>query len=63
VAFIGTVNFFLYFIMRDFRNVRMAVSARDIPVDGIGINIFVNVIALFSSFFVDPTDLTVLVSH
>lgn len=63
MAFIGTVNFFRYSIMRDFRNVRMAVSARDIPVGGIGINIFANVITLFSSFFVDPTDLTVLMSH
>ncbi len=63
MAFIGTVNLFLYFIMRDFRNVGMAVSAWYIPVGGIGINIFVNVITLFPSFFVDPTDLTVLVSH
>ncbi len=63
MALISTVNFFRYSVMRDFSNVRMAVSAWDIPVGCIGINIFVNVIALFSSFFVDPTDLTVLVSH
>ncbi len=63
MAFIGTVDLFRYSVMRDFCDIRMAVPAWNIPVYGIGIYIFVNVITLFTSRFVDPTDLTVLVSH
>ena len=62
MAFIGTVNFFRYSVMRDFCNIIMAISAWNIPVGRIGIDIFVNIITPFCSFFVDPTVLTVFVA-
>ena len=63
MALIRTVDFISDRIMGDFCNIRMAVPARNISVRGIVINIFIDIITLFSSLFVDPTDLTVLVSH
>ncbi len=63
MALICTVDYISDSIMGDFCDICMAVPAWNVPVRGIGINIFIDIITYFSSIFVDPTDLTVLVSH
>ncbi len=63
MALIRTVDFISDSVVGDFCNICMAVPARNVPVCGICINIFIDIVAFFSAQFVDPTDLTVLVSH
>jgi hypothetical protein len=63
VAFICAVDFFRYRIVGEFVNVVMAVSAGNISVCSICVNIFVNVITSFASLFVNASDLTILMAH
>jgi hypothetical protein len=58
-----TVNFLSYRFMRKLFYINVAVSAGNILVCSIGVNIFVNKITPFSPLLVDPTDLLILMSH
>ena len=63
MTFIRAVHHFFYWIMRYLGYICVAVPARNVPVCRIGIDVLVNVVNSFYPKFVDPTDLTVLVSH
>lgn len=63
MTFIRAVDLIFYRVMRYLRDICVAVPARNVPVCRIGIDVLVNVVNSFYPKFVDPTDLTVLVSH
>ena len=63
MTFVGTIHFFFYRIMRYTGYIGMAVPAGNISVDSVRVYIFINIVNFFASLFVDPTDLTVLMSH
>ena len=63
MTFVRAVDLFCYSVMRYLRDICVAVSARNVPVCRVGVDVLVNVVNSFYSKFVDPTDLTVLVSH
>ena len=63
MALVRAVDLIFYVVMRYLSDIRMAVPARNVPVSSVVIDIFVNVINSLYPKFVDPTDLTVLVSH
>ena len=63
MAFVSAVDLFCYGVMGYLRDVRVAVPARNVPVSSICVDVLVNVVNSLYPKFVDPTDLTVLVSH
>ena len=63
MAFISAVNYFFYWIMRYLRDICVAIPARNIPVCRVGVDVLVNVVNSLYPKFVDPTDLTIFVSH
>lgn len=63
MTFIRAVDLIFYGIMRYLRDICVAVPARNVPVCSVVIDILVNVVYSLYSKFVDPTDLTILVSH
>jgi hypothetical protein len=63
MTFVSAIDLFFYRVMGDLGYIIMAVSAGNVSVNGVCVNIFINIIALFAALFVDPTDLTILMSH
>ena len=63
MTFIRAVDLIGYGVMRYLRDICVAVPARNIPVCRVGVDVLVNVINSLYPKFVDPTDLTILVSH
>ena len=63
MTFIRAVDLFGYGVMGYLRDICVAVPARNVPVYSVCINVLANVINSLYPKFVDPTDLTVLVSH
>lgn len=63
MTFIRAVDFIFYRVMGYLSDICVAVSAWNVPVRCVGVDIFVNVVNSLYPKFVDPTDLTVLVSH
>ena len=63
MAFVRAVDLFCYRVMGYLRDIRVAVPARYVPVCRVCVDVLINVVNSFYPKFVDPTDLTVLVSH
>ena len=63
MTFIRAVDLIFYRVMRYLRDICVAVPAWNVPVRGVGVDVLVNVVNSLYPKFVDPTDLTVLVSH
>ena len=63
MAFVRAVDLFCYWVMRYLCDICVAVPARNVPVSRVGVDVFVDVVNSLYPKFVDPTDLTVLVSH
>ncbi len=63
MTFIRAVDLIFYGVMGYLRDICVAIPARNIPVCRVGVDVLVNVVNSLYPKFVDPTDLTILVSH
>ncbi len=63
MTFVRAVDLFCYRVMWYLRDICVTVPARNVPVCRVCVDVLVNVVNSLYSKFVDPTDLTVLVSH
>ncbi len=63
MTFIRAVDLIGYRVMGYLRDICVTVSARNVSVCCVGVDVLVNVVNSLYPKFVDPTDLTILVSH
>ena len=63
MTFICTAYFFCYGVVRELGNISVAISAGDVSVNSIGINVLINIIIPSFSLLINPSELTVLVAH
>ena len=63
MTFICAVDLIFYRVMRYLSDICVAVPARNVSVRSVVVDVFIYIVNSFYSKFVDPTDLTVLVSH
>jgi len=63
MTLIRAVDLSGYWVMGYFRDICVTISAHNVSVYRVGVDVFVNIVNSLYPKFVDPTDLTIFVSH